>query len=229
MKTALIFFFVLAFNFTQTTASEERARKVLIPKIHGDTLVIEGKIDSHIYDFFSFEYRKVKSLKKVSLNSFGGSTSWGLLIGEKIQELGLGTHIEEGNFCASACLFLFGSGAKRTAHESVWLGVHGARISGSMIIEFQNNCFDIIDSTTFMLNEKKPACPDFLDRWYELSFNATEEGFDLIENAGVSSKLRTDYYAMDDDPEWFKFSNIFKKPDLVLDYEGMKKYHLVTD
>lgn len=94
-------------------------RVIQSPRIVGDELVIKGPIDSHIYDFISMEAQKLKSVTKVSLNSLGGNHNWALEIGRRIQELGLKTVINKGAFCASACVYLFGSGQERIAHRSV--------------------------------------------------------------------------------------------------------------
>lgn len=201
--------------------------KYYSPTIKGDTLYIKGKIDSHIYDYISIEYKAMAKVKYVSLNSFGGSHDWGLEIGQKIQQLGKITILKSGNVCASACVYIFGSGKERLMSKDTWLGVHGARLGAGYNSSFLGLCF-VHAETGHVFKENKSGCKDFLQSWYDISLKATNKAFDLIEKAGVSAELRTYYFSLDDNPNWYEQVNILKKPDLVIDSEMSLKYSLAT-
>ncbi|MGH1469510.1 MAG: hypothetical protein ACRBBP_11680 [Bdellovibrionales bacterium] len=200
-------------------------RKNISPRLVGDTLYIQGNIDSHIYDYLAYETRPFKT---VSLYSYGGNHNWALEIGRKLQELRVNTVIEDGAFCASACVYLFGSGSERIMHEGAWIGIHGARLHGGYVVEFSNNCVDFISASEGVFNKSKVGCSDFLSRWYETSLEATEKAFTLIEKAGVSTTLKNYYFSLEDDPHWYSELNVLKKRDLVLDANTALKFNLTT-
>ena len=114
-----------------------RARRLVSPRIEGDALIIEGKIDSHIYDYLQYEAAKIIPVKVIELNSLGGSNEWALEIARKIRELGKTTVLLSGHSCASACAYLFAAGRERVASEDTWIGVHGARLGASYLTTFQ--------------------------------------------------------------------------------------------
>jgi hypothetical protein len=68
-------------------ADLDRIRQLISPHIEGDALIIEGKIDSHIYDCIQYEAAKIVPLKVIELNSLGGSNEWALEIARKVKEL----------------------------------------------------------------------------------------------------------------------------------------------
>lgn len=200
-------------------------RQNISPKLIGDTLYIHGNIDSHIYDYLAYETR---SFKFISLHSYGGNHNWALEIGRKIQELGVITVIEKKAFCASACVYLFGSGTQRIISDDAWIGIHGARLHGGYVVEFSNNCVDFISASEGVYNESKNGCLDFLNRWYNTSLEATDKAFSLIEKSGVSPSLQAYYFSLENDPEWYMELNVLKKRDLVLDAKTALKFNLAT-
>ncbi len=198
------------------------------PFIEGETLFISGPIDSHIYDYFSRERNRIiASVKKISLNSYGGSHNWSLEVARQIRDLNLFTLVDEGSVCASACVYLFGAGKERWMHNSVWLGLHGARLSGHYISTFHGSCFvSISGEMTFI--EDLDGCKESIDNWYEIAMTATQRAFDSLELSGVSPDLREDYFALPDDENWFRFNNVIRKPDWVLQPEEALSYGLAT-
>jgi hypothetical protein len=96
-------------------AGVQRLRRIISPHIEGDTLVIEGEIDSHIYDYLQYEAAKIAPLKIITLNSLGGNNDWALEIARKVKELGKVTLLAEGHYCASACVYIFAAGRERVA------------------------------------------------------------------------------------------------------------------
>lgn len=206
----------------------EDLNKLYSPRIVGDTLVIKGRIDSHVYDFLSREAKPIEKVKRIELNSLGGNTSWALDVAKKIQLLGKATVLPEGNFCASACVYLFAAGKERIADKASWLGIHGARLGAGFVTTFQGLCFvDLEDGTVF--EPRKKGCQDFLKEWYGKAMKATTDAFDFMESNGVSANLRETYFAMPDDEKWYEQANVIRKPDWFLVAPEAVKFNLATE
>jgi hypothetical protein len=208
-------------------ADLERIQQLISPHIEGDTLVIEGKIDSHIYDYIQYEAAKIVPVKVIALNSLGGSNAWALEIARKIRELGKTTRLSSGHVCASACVYLFAAGRQRVAAEDAWIGIHGARLGVGYLTSFQGLCFvDLETGSAF--EPRKKGCQDFLAHWREVALASTNEAFDGMEANGVSPELRKVYFAMPDDPDWPAQLNVVRKPDWRLAAADALKFRLVT-
>jgi hypothetical protein len=54
------------------SVDQTRYWRIISPHIEGDTLIIEGKIDSHIYDYLMYEAGRIAAVKMIELNSLGG-------------------------------------------------------------------------------------------------------------------------------------------------------------
>jgi hypothetical protein len=50
-----------------------RIRRIISPHIEGDRLIIEGRIDSHIYDYIQYEAARVAAVRVIDLDSLGGN------------------------------------------------------------------------------------------------------------------------------------------------------------
>ena len=200
---------------------------MISPHIEGDALVIEGKIDSHIYDYLQYEAAKIVPVKVIELNSLGGSNEWALEIARKIKELGKTTRLSSGHSCASACAYLFAAGRERVAAEDAWIGVHGARLGVGYLTSFQGLCFVDLDTGSVFEPHKK-GCQNFLAHWREVALASTNAAFDAMESNGVSPDLRKVYFQMADDPDWPAQLNVVRKPDWRLTATDALKYHLVT-
>jgi hypothetical protein len=212
-----------------TQAEAEKIQRLISPHIIGDTLFIDGTIDSHIYDFLSYAGSELKPVKFVELNSLGGNNDWGLQIAQKIKDLKLTTKLKSGKFCASACTYIFAAGFNRQAERGTWLGIHGARLGAGYTTTFQGLCFvDLEGGVTKFMPELK-GCQSFLANWYEVSLKATLDAFALMESNGVSAQLRLTYFAMPDADDWQGQLNVVRKPDWPLNAEDAVKYNLVTE
>ena len=205
-------------------------RKPQMPVVEGDTLYISGVIDSHIYDFLARGTEYLKPVKKVSLNSFGGNSNWAIDIGRKINELGFNTIVQKGNYCASACIYLLGSGVHRSAHESTWLGVHGARLGKGAFISIASVCFEGGETESIrLISLEQSECEKTVSKWYDIAKEATDSAFDLMESSGVLSDLRTTYYSMDEVENWFEEGNVLRIKDWVLSPQEALGYLLIHD
>ena len=70
----LILTFLLPFAAGANESQEDRKqRQIQSPEIRGEVLYIQGRIDSHIYDFISRGATDLKGVKTVELNSLGGN------------------------------------------------------------------------------------------------------------------------------------------------------------
>ena len=208
-------------------AEGQRIRQLISPHIEGDVLVIEGKIDSHIYDYLQYEAAKIVPVKVIELNSLGGSQEWALEIARKVKALGKTTLLLSGHFCASACAAIFAAGRERVAAEDAWIGVHGARLGVRYLTTFEGLCFVDLESGRAFEPDKK-GCQDFLAHWREVALASTNEAFDIMESNGVSPELRAAYFQMPDDPDWPAQLNVIRKPDWRLTAAEALKYRLVT-
>ena len=134
----------------QGNAGLERIRQIISPRIEGDTLVIEGRIDSHIYDYLQYEAARIASVRTIELNSLGGNAEWAMAIARKVKDLGKTTLLRSGHYCASACAAIFAAGREREASQDTWIGIHGPRLSAGYLTTFQGLCFaDREDGSAF--------------------------------------------------------------------------------
>ena len=120
-------------------ADLDHIRRIISPHIEGDTLVIEGRIDSHIYDYIQYEAAKVAAVRVIDLNSLGGNAEWAPMIARKVKELGKTTELRSRHFCASACVAIFAAGRERVAAETPGLAFM-ARASGRATPQISRGC-----------------------------------------------------------------------------------------
>ncbi|HEY1454463.1 MAG TPA: hypothetical protein VGF57_13465 [Roseiarcus sp.] len=209
------------------TPDQNRYSRIISPHIEGDILIIEGKIDSHIYDYLAYEATRVAAVRMIELNSLGGNAEWALAIAGKVKDLGKTTFLRSGHYCASACAYIFAAGRERTASEDTWIGIHGPSLGAGYLTNFQGLCFvDRENQSAF--EPQKPGCQQFLDHWYAVTMASANEGFDGMESNGVSPDLRKTYFDMPDDPDWPAHMNVVRKPDWPLTAREALKYNLVT-
>jgi hypothetical protein len=205
----------------------DRLRRIISPHIEGDALIIEGRIDSHIYDYIQYEAARVAAVRVVDLDSLGGNAEWALEIARKLKELGKTTLLRSQHYCASACAYIFAAGRERMAAEDAWIGIHGARLGPGYTTNFEGLCFEDLDGRS-VFEPRKTGCREFLNHWYEVTLASTNEAFDLMESNGVSPDLRRTYFSMPDDPEWPAQMNAIRKPDWPLSADDALKYNLAT-
>jgi hypothetical protein len=209
------------------SADLDHLRRIISPHIEGDTLIIEGRIDSHIYDYIQYEAPRVAAVRVIELNSFGGNVEWALEIARKIKELGKTTLLRSQHVCASACATIFAAGRERIAAEDTWIGIHGARLGPGYTTNFEGLCFVGLEGRS-VFEPRKTGCREFLNHWYDVTLASTNEAFDMMESNGVSPDLRETYLAMPDDPEWPAQMNALRKPDWPISAADGLRYNLVT-
>lgn len=95
-----------------------------LPRLAGDALFIRGRLEATTYDFVARS--DLASIRVVDLDSYGGSAEWGLALARLVRTRGWDTRLRSGSVCASACVFVFGAGRRRSAPVDAWLGVHAA-------------------------------------------------------------------------------------------------------
>ena len=204
-----------------------RLRRIISPHIEGDALIIEGRIDSHIYDYIQYEAARVADVRVVDLDSLGGNAEWALEIARKIKELGKTTLLRSQHYCASACATIFSAGRERMAAEDTWIGIHGVRLGPGYTTNFEGLCFDDLEGRS-VFEPRRTGCRQFLNHWYDVTLASTNEAFDLMESNGVSPDLRETYFAMPDDPAWPAQINALRKPDWPISAADAVRYNLVT-
>ncbi len=206
---------------------EEYLHQPHIPKIQGRTLLIEGRIDSHIYDYLAFSYQKLSAVDTVEFDSYGGNLEWAGQIAKKLETLKIKTRLSAGRVCASACVFLFGAGVVREADEGAWFGIHGARIDGGRAASFEQKCLKV-SGEQLVYESEKTGCPEFEAEALGVLSQMTRKAFEDMEANGVSPKLQNAYFELPDDPDWLIARNILRKPDWVLTAGDALKFSLVT-
>jgi hypothetical protein len=204
-----------------------RLRRIISPHIEGDALIIEGRIDSHIYDYIQYEAARVADVRVVDLDSLGGNAEWALEIARKLKELGKTTLLRSQHYCASACATIFAAGRERMAAEDTWIGIHGVRLGPGYTTNFEGLCFDDLEGRS-VFEPRRTGCRQFLNHWYDVTLASTNEAFDLMESNGVSPDLRETYFAMPDDPAWPAQINALRKPDWPISAADAVRYNLVT-
>jgi hypothetical protein len=209
------------------SADLDHLRRIISPHIEGDTLIIEGRIDSHIYDYIQYEAPRVVAVRVIELNSLGGNVEWALEIARRIKELGKTTLLRSQHYCASACAFVFAAGRERLAAEDTWIGIHGARLGPGYTTNFEGLCFVGLEGRS-VFEPHKTGCREFLNHWYDVTLASTNEAFDMMESNGVSPDLRQTYFAMPDDPAWPAQMNALRKPDWPISAADAARYNLVT-
>lgn len=221
----LFFLFQLFFSsHAQTGANGSDLNKIISPSISGSTLYIQGKIDSHIYDYLSYAGESLQNIQWVSLNSFGGKHDWAMAVAHKLQTLNIKTRIESGSVCASSCVYLFMSGQERWMDQSTWLGVHGARLGLQYRIEFLQKCAGFSPSQLNLPGD----CEKILSSWYQVSYEATEAAFLWMQTQGASKELFNIYMGFENVDDWLDAGNVLRKPDWVIPAKDALSLSLAT-
>ena len=123
-------------------ADLDHLRRIISPHIEGDALIIEGRINSHIYDYIQYEAARVAAVRVIELNRLAANVEWALEIARRVKELGKTTLLRSQHYCASACATIFAAGRERIAAEDTWIGIHGARLGPGYTTNFEGLCFE---------------------------------------------------------------------------------------
>ncbi|MBK9294732.1 MAG: hypothetical protein IPM57_09860 [Oligoflexia bacterium] len=184
-----------------------------VPKcrVVGETMYIDGLIDSNILSELTYYHPHVK---KLELNSFGGevqtyqdSVADLYKMADLIRSKGITTNVRKGARCASACTILYMAGAKRTAHPDAIFLFHG--LNGGRN-DFDTNFWEVCKETG------TKDCNKELEEIEKIFISGTEELFKKYVELGASSLIWQEYQTHKVDPNWLKRGNFFKKFDWVM-------------
>ena len=143
-------------------ADLDHIRRIISPHIEGDALIIEGRINSHIYDYIQYEAARVAAVRVIDLDSLGGNAEWALMIARRVKELGKTTELRSQHYCASACVAIFAAGRERAAAEDTSIGIHGARLGPGYTTNFEGLCFEDLEGG-LAFEPRKAGCRKFLN------------------------------------------------------------------
>jgi len=91
----------------------------------GGVLQLQGTIAPGSADAFSAEVSRIgEYVKRIELDSPGGSVQDALAMAKLIREKGYETHVPGGKLCASSCPIVFSGGKKRKADKNAAIGLH---------------------------------------------------------------------------------------------------------
>lgn len=106
----------------QDETTGERFGAFLAPAGIPDVLILDGDIVASTPLDLRRALRAQPQVKKLLLNSAGGSVYSGLLVAHDVHDLGLSTEVPDGFGCYSACAYIFFGGTERALEGE--LGVH---------------------------------------------------------------------------------------------------------
>lgn len=107
------------------TPDEVLRQELEIALMPGGTLELTGTIHPGAAARFEEEIGRVGGyVRRVRLDSPGGSVHDALAIGRAIRTRGYDTQVDKGALCASSCPLVFAGGISRRAAEGATLGVH---------------------------------------------------------------------------------------------------------
>ena len=108
-----------------TTPAETLEQPLAIELATGGDLLLTGSFDVGSSERFRLEIEaRGEYVRRVVLDSPGGSVNDALAIGRLVHEKGLTTQVRAGALCASSCPIVFASGAERIASSEAAVGVH---------------------------------------------------------------------------------------------------------
>jgi ATP-dependent protease ClpP protease subunit len=134
----------------------------------GQAVVITGSLMDGSYAKVKRVLDATPKATTVILNSQGGLTYEGAIIGNLIQKRKLNTHVE--HLCMSACTAILSSGQMRTAQEGARVGLHQSR-NGSPIAGTARLGAELGDGFMSNAYRKAGVHPDFIKRAMEVSWN----------------------------------------------------------
>lgn len=104
-------------------------------KNFGTTISVYGQIEKGDFSRFKDYYSSLGTPpKNITFNSPGGSVYEAFEIGRFIRSKEMQSIMLPGNFCFSACPYLFAAGIKRVAYENSALGMHQHYFDESIIL-----------------------------------------------------------------------------------------------
>ncbi|MBI3549205.1 MAG: hypothetical protein HY078_09215 [Elusimicrobia bacterium] len=173
-------------------------------RVIGETMYIDGEIG----DFMWWELRTFyPQVRRLELNSGGGIPGELAEMVAYVRARGMTTNVRKGARCMSACTLLYMAGTRRTAHRSAKFMFHG--------FNNQRTDFDAV-YREICARDGEAACRANLEARVKDSVARTTALFERYVQLGASPELWLRYQAYDEDPDWFKHANFFKKKDWVM-------------
>lgn len=186
-------------------------------RVIGETMYVDGKIDPHLYYELRDHYPNVK---KLELNSYGGEIEDVYKTADLIRKRGITTNVRKGAKCGSACTLVYMAGVNRTAHQEVKFLFHGLNNGQAAFDKFyENQCHE----------NGKVACDQELREISADFYQGTLELFRKYIELGASPQILAIYQNFEEDPDWFKYANFFKKRDWIMTVDEAKKLGIVHE
>lgn len=99
----------------------------------GGVLQLQGTIAPGSAQTFSAEVSRIgEYVKRIELDSPGGSVQDALAMSKLIRDRGYETHVSGGKLCASSCPIVFSGGKKRKADKNAAIGLHQVFTPGEL-------------------------------------------------------------------------------------------------
>ena len=107
------------------TPAEQLRDPLAITLQSGGVLLLRGTIEPGSADRFASEITRIgEYVKRVELDSPGGSVEDALAIAMLVRDRDFATHVGSGRLCASSCPLILAGGKNRSADEGAAIGVH---------------------------------------------------------------------------------------------------------
>ncbi|EPX82035.1 hypothetical protein [Salipiger mucosus] len=99
--------------------------RLTLTQVEGATWRLEGGIEAGDAERIAGRLAEVEpAVEEVVLQSPGGSVQDALTLGRVLRDSGIATRMLSGEYCYSACPYLFAGGSERSAEDGASVGVH---------------------------------------------------------------------------------------------------------
>lgn len=107
-------------------AANPQGSLTLTAATHGrhQVLRVEGKVPRDGAALLAHALDQYPHLKRLELNSVGGSYLAGMAMGQLVRERGLHTAVEARDTCQSACVYVLAGGTQRRVDSQASVGIH---------------------------------------------------------------------------------------------------------
>lgn len=138
MRKKILTLLIITLSITGCNKTGKVPKKGVFSLVNGQTIVLDGVINSKSLDNFNSLYSKHKSLKTVHIKNCDGSKDddTNLKLSKRVHDLGLTTHLMENGSIASGGVDFFISGIKRTRGTNTKIGVHSWSGNGQTATDF---------------------------------------------------------------------------------------------
>lgn len=183
--------------------------------VDGDILFVRGIIGSQTLSAF-----RNHPIRKINLNSPGGSTTIAEVFAREVRQLGVHTEVSQGSICYSSCTLVFQAGVKRTAHRQAQFLYHCIGLGPFMTQAIQQQC-------GMNHNEYQGKCASDLEDLIVITKKSTAEYFEnypTYDGQGLHERLMAEPDLVD----WFESGNFCKKR-LVISAEETMPHDVVQE